>query len=356
MSNPIIVHIVHRDKFTSGYINYMNETFPQYDHRFVLHANGFPLDLRINEGLLYVGSFNCLAHGDYYRLLKSASKIIVTGVFLYRECLAFLHKKIIKKTFLHFWGGDFYFAREKGIKTFLKKIVLGYLIKYCRATVLLIEGDVKELNRLFPNHATYYVAGMPGDPKRKIDYDKIMANSPDLDIVRIIIGNSATPENHHKEVFELIAAYRSEPIEIYCPLSYGDIAYREKVIDVGKELFGNKFFPILEFLDKEEYMTFLSTCSIGIYNNDRQQAMGNISSLLRMGKKVYIRDTTSMWERYVSNGLILYPISQLSNKCLFQEFIVMREEDRQHNISCSKEFMENNRRKMDESWQRILEI
>ena len=44
---------------------------------------------------------------------------------------------------------------------------------------------------------------------------------------------------------------------------------------------------------------------IAIFNNDRQQAMGNITALLGMKSKVFIRDDTSMWSNF-SNLLILY--------------------------------------------------
>ena len=355
MQNQTIVHLVHRDKFSAGYIEFMRKCFSQYEHQFIVHLSGFPLNLTSHENISFVKSYNCLMFGAYRKLLKKSSKIIVTGVFLYREFFPFLKKSVLKKTFLHFWGGDFYFARSKGGFTFLKKRIVGYLLKYCRGTISLIDGDVKELTALFPNNAEHYVAGMPFNPQNLIDYQRVLDHSSKSDIVRIILGNSATPENHHVEILEILKKYNNESFEVYSPLSYGDVAYREKVIEAGRTLLGEKFKPMLEFLGKEEYLSFLATCKVGIFNNDRQQAMGNITSLLRMGTKVYLRDNTSMWDRYVSNDLILYSISDLSN-CTFQELVYMSDEDQKHNLSAATNFVDGNRRKLLENWEHILEI
>ena len=36
------------------------------------------------------------------------------------------------------------------------------------------------------------------------------------------------------------------------------------------------------------YISFLGSIDIGIFNNNRQQGMGNITNLLYLGKKVYL--------------------------------------------------------------------
>lgn len=43
--------------------------------------------------------------------------------------------------------------------------------------------------------------------------------------------------------------------------------------------------PIVDFMDFNEYINFLSTIDIAIFNHKRQQGMGNIITLLGMGKK-----------------------------------------------------------------------
>lgn len=66
-------------------------------------------------------------------------------------------------------------------------------------------------------------------------------------------------------------------------------------------------------MDYEKYVELLSTCNVGIYYNDRQQGMGNINTLLRLGKKVYLRKGTSMWNNYKKNNFILFDVDELNN-------------------------------------------
>ena len=102
--------------------------------------------------------------------------------------------------------------------------------------------------------------------------------------------------NYHIEVFEKLRKYRTENIKVYVPLSYGSNSYAESVISEGKRIFGDKFYPMTKFMEKEQYFRFLMTIDVAIFANDRQQALGNIVALLYAGKKVYMRKTISSWE------------------------------------------------------------
>lgn len=99
-------------------------------------------------------------------------------------------------------------------------------------------------------------------------------------------------------MIDMIKKFKSENIKFVCPLSYGNFEYRDKVIEYGKNILGDKFCPITEYMPQQEYYSLLNKCSVGIFNNNRQQAMGNINVLLRFGAKVYIRDDTTMWNTF----------------------------------------------------------
>ena len=67
----------------------------------------------------------------------------------------------------------------------------------------------------------------------------------------ILVGNSATPENNHVEAFEFIQSNIDwQCRKIYCPLSYGDNNYANKIKNIGFELFGENFIPVMTVLDK----------------------------------------------------------------------------------------------------------
>ena len=57
---------------------------------------------------------------------------------------------------------------------------------------------------------------------------------------------------------------------------------------------------MLDFVPKDAYIRWLNTMDVGVFANDRQQALGNIFYLMRLKKKVYLRKGTSMWNNFVN--------------------------------------------------------
>ena len=55
-----IVHVIYRDKFTDGYIKFMNEYLSGYRHLFYTTKEGFDVDLTSNDNVIFLDSFNDL--------------------------------------------------------------------------------------------------------------------------------------------------------------------------------------------------------------------------------------------------------------------------------------------------------
>lgn len=118
---------------------------------------------------------------------------------------------------------------------------------------------------------------------------------------------------------------------IICPLSYAHESnpeYKAMVINKGKELFGEKFIPLTEFMPFEKYLEILDKVDIAIFNHKRQQALGNITTLLGLGKKVYIREEITTWQFCKDHDLKVYS-ANVNYDDLFEE---MDEGIRQKNI------------------------
>ena len=97
-----------------------------------------------------------------------------------------------------------------------------------------------------------------------------------------------------------LSKFRNQNIKVYVPLSYGDKEYVHRVIKSGRDLLGEKFVPMTDYMDVDEYYKHLSQIDIALFGMKRQQALGNIMALLYMGKKVYLREH-SVLEHYSSN-------------------------------------------------------
>jgi len=104
----------------------------------------------------------------------------------------------------------------------------------------------------------------------------------------ILVGNSATPENNHLEIFRILKdCYDLNGRKIYCPLNYGDAWYAQQIAASGKKYFANQFVPLLDFMPSAEYIELLDQCGYAFFNHIRQQALGNIIILMLKGTKIF---------------------------------------------------------------------
>ncbi len=127
----------------------------------------------------------------------------------------------------------------------------------------------------------------------------------------ILVGNSATFSNNHIEIFDIIKMSSiPKGVKIICPLNYGNILYREEIINLGKEYFGDDFLPITDFMDLNSYYNLLSECSICLMNHIRQQALGNIYLMLSLGAQVFMNENSLLYKELLNSGFSIYPITE----------------------------------------------
>lgn len=126
----------------------------------------------------------------------------------------------------------------------------------------------------------------------------------------ILVGNSATRTNNHADAFELLLRLNLSGRRIVVPLSYGDAAYADEVQRIGERMFKDAFVPLRRFMPLDEYNATISACSIAVMNHRRQQAMGNIHTLLHQGAKVFLRPENPLFRHYGDLGIKVFPLSE----------------------------------------------
>lgn len=317
-----ILHLITHDIFTAGYINFMKIYMKEYDHTFIVSALSCSKDESIEQKLINEDNVIRYSSGKWLafspeikRILKQTDKIIVSGIFGFEQMIYFWPRSAFEKMYLQYWGGDFYQVRDDvSIKDWRRKICRHMLIscfKRSYGAIYLIHGEYekyKEITGITKTHV--FVATMPGDPLKEFDYTAYR-NCDITTPIRIVVGNSATYENQHIEVFRKLEHLKDEPIEIFCPLSYGEDGCAEEIKQAGKNMFGDKFHPITDWMELHEYKKFLASCHVGIFNNNRQQAMGNIFTMLQLCRKLYLKSNTSMYESYVNRGFVVHEVDEL---------------------------------------------
>ncbi len=137
-------------------------------------------------------------------------------------------------------------------------------------------------------------------PKRKIKNE-----------VLILLGNSDTPTNNHLEALELLKKFKDDEIKIYCPLNYHKQDYAFLIAKRGKEIFGDKFIPILDFIPRDEYFHMINNVDICFMNHKRTQAAGNISVLIRKGAKIFLNKKSTIYHLFKNLGLKVYTTEEI---------------------------------------------
>lgn len=154
----------------------------------------------------------------------------------------------------------------------------------------------------------------------------------------ILVGNSSFYENNHLEVFDLLKRFNVHNRKILTPLSYGNVVYRDSIINEGVKLFGDDFVPFIDFMPFEEYIQHLATCSIVIMNHIRQQALGNIDIMIYFGATVFLKQVNPIYKMYKNIGVTIFSIEELEHD---PELL---------NFRLNKEQIEKNRRLLQAKW------
>lgn len=224
---------------------------------------------------------------------------------IYFHALLSLRPRLYSKIIWRIWGADLYHWRKEGIEGLLLNRLrgrtrkrIGYVIAYPMDK----EAYIKQFgNRAMfidgPNPVGYDVAGL--EHARPLDKD---------DCVNILLGHSAVKTLGHQEMLDRLWVYRDNNIRIHLPMNYGDPKYAKEVYDYAVTRFSpEKIHLIREKLNISDYMKLLWKCDIAIIHSDRQIAMGNITMLMYMRKKLYLK-RGSVMDRYYreQEGLQIY--------------------------------------------------
>lgn len=287
-----ILHISTDLKFITPFIEIINKYDKINQHKFIFISKDNKIKTQDNIVLINKKSQIIRVIVDF----NQYNRIILHGLFssIILKIL-FIQPWLFKKCYWVMHGGDFYFPEEQ---YWIKKQV----IRKIRHFITYIKGDFEYVKKWYGAQGEYHEFFMyPSNLYKEHNFKKKTE-----DILNIQVGNSADPTNNHIEILEILAKDTHKNIKIYAPLNYGDQNYANNVISKGKELFGNKFIPVTEFMPINLYLDFLTNIDIAIFAHKRQQAMGNIITLLGLGKKIYIRDSISSWQFFKDINVQLF--------------------------------------------------
>lgn len=124
----------------------------------------------------------------------------------------------------------------------------------------------------------------------------------------ILVGNSATPTCNHLDAFSVLRDLDLHDRRIVVPLSYGDPEYADAVATAGRQMFGDRFVPLLQFLPMQEYYALIARCGTLIMNHVRQQGCGLAAFALASGARVLLRKENLLYDFFVNRGADITPL------------------------------------------------
>lgn len=343
------LHIWKNEKFTDPYIQFINKYFNQNEHLFMI-IGGLETKFGPNKNVIQVSR----RFEDFFRLLFAmnlSNKIYLHSLFFPKILilLLFLQPWLLKKCYWVVWGGDLYdyLKPRNNFKSISFEFMRAFIIRRFCGLITHIKGDYELAKKWYHVRGKYHYSFMY--PSNLYKDFPVSYKSKNEDISYIQVGNSADPSNNHIEIFEKLHSLNLKNIRIICPLSYGNKEYAESIVIRGKELFGNNFEPLLNFLPIDKYLEILSNIDIAIFNHNRQQAVGNITTLLGLGKKVYIRDDITTWLFCKEHGLKVYSINNEFHTLLSP----INKKTKNKNVEKVKEHFSIT--KLTDDWKKIFE-
>lgn len=211
-------------------------------------------------------------------------------------------KEVIKKNFRNFYYKTFkgiYSPYAEMLNAMNRSNVLGILYKEEYNNIINKLGVNKKLHLDF----TYY------------PIERMISNMEDRVVgCNILIGNSASYTNNHLEVFEKLTTLNLKDSKIICPLSYGNNNYRNQIKKIGEEKFGENFQALIDFMPLKSYNEYIKSCNIVLMNHYRQQAVGNVMTMLWMGAKVFLDERNTLFHYLKRLGVTVFSINRDLNE------------------------------------------
>ncbi|MBD1580967.1 TDP-N-acetylfucosamine:lipid II N-acetylfucosaminyltransferase [Pseudoalteromonas sp. S16_S37] len=246
---------------------------------------------------------------DMLRNCNDSARFVFHGLFdpnLIRNLMGF---RRLADSVCIIWGAELYRYNTKlSLKGRINRFIHSLVLKKFHHVYSLNHGDAKLLERFLGVKKSKVL------PYPLIDFSYCNQKALTSSRLKIVVGNSGAPSNNHIAIFEKLALVKGLKCELIVPLNYGgDADYIEKVIQIGKLLFAERFKPIINMLHKQHYDELLSSADMLIFAHDRQQGLYAVYAMLMMGKPIFLNSHTTSYKALKEIGFNLFDFTDLDS-------------------------------------------
>lgn len=327
LSKVRYVHLMFNDKFNKSFVEFINNNYESKEHLFLCK--------KLFNGTVYPfpeGANVIKIKDDDYKKLDlsnpNVEKIIAHSLFD-EEIVNTLYsnKELLSKTYWMIWGGDLYNAKSSEKHDFVRQHVHGYVTD--------VDGDSDFAKQKYNSDAVVYNAGYTFPITKDM-----LANCKRIDksYVQIQINNSC--DESTLEMLDILSKFKDEDIKITTILSYGNLEFKDLIIEKGKEIFKEKFEYLTELIPFQDYANHLAQNDVLILNQNRQQGLGNTFASLALGTKVFIKSDITTFKHLNEKDTVIFDTNKIKDYN-FEEFINYAADVKCANIENSQKFFED---------------
>jgi len=234
--------------------------------------------------------------GDYYNLINI-------------ELFEPKTKSLYKKTMAESWFKNPTLNMKKLVFSEIERTEKKKALKKIKSVSFVLEEDFQIFKQFYKNLSLEHIPWNYGTIENHI--------YPNLELKDhgkknwILVGNSATFENNHLDVFDFLKSHNLTFDKIICPLSYGENECKYKIAETGYKMFGEKFYPLLDFLPLTEYLKIVGKCEKAVMYHIRQQALGNILMMLFNGSQIYMNKKSPAYIFFKNKRIKLFTLEEI---------------------------------------------
>jgi len=328
MNNLKYLHICTGANYVTvnGFTKLINENFDPSEHLFLISdQESNPLQkVSKYENVVFLPNADTENIEELFKYMAVCNHIFFHSMgFSWRFQKRMLKDKALmrKSTWVE-WGADL-FDWKTANKNKIKEIIVNGVLKSWRknvgSVVCIFPADEKIYREQFGNKTKIFHAIYSLFYHEDMDRTRPTILKPD-DNIHVLVGHSAVKNCHHFECLDSLGHFAKEKIVLHIPLTYGDMEYRDEVIEYAKKLFPEeKLDFIMDNVPLDEYVRFLWTVDIGVFKVYRQIALGNICKLLYMCKKVYLPKGSLMYDCFLDKNTEVFDFDTIKDLS-FEEF------------------------------------
>lgn len=289
------VHIMNNDKFNKPFVAFMNKHFKPEEHLFLCKRDFDNMPFPEGSNVIEIKSLDEVGLNK-----KNIEKIISHSLIGGAVNYFYKHKKLLKeKAYWGIWGMDLYNAPRNKKNDFVRKNFCGYMCGFDREYACeKYRLNPQKFHRLF---AIFPVSTDVLDKTQKIKKDYL----------QIQINNSC--DQSTLDMLRILAKFKDEQIKVVTILSYGQLDFKEQIIEVGKSIFGDKFDYVDKYMSSFDFAQHLAQNDVLILNQNRQQGVGNMVASLYLGAKVFVKRDVSTNKYFNEEGIKIYNSEDIEN-------------------------------------------